>query len=369
MRPLSATDAISPAWQHTSRLLWTPRNWRLLLKIGFVAFVARMGGCGSSFNTPLNHADSGVHQMPHNLWPIVAAMLAMAVVIGAVVLVIALLVFYLSSRMQFVFMEAVLRSDTTIGPIWKRYGPATWRWMGLKLLLCLCLLVLFAPFLIPVVITFAHSMGGVHGGTLQNPGAFFMAILGFIGAIFLFLLLSGIVFSLVSDFGLPSMALESTPISVTLQRVWSLVRNEPGQVSLYLLLKFVLGIACSLVFYIGFVFFLLFALIPFGIVAGVDWFSLHNMPLWGHVVMIGLWVVLGVLYVALVFGGAIMGTGYIATFMQAYALYFLGGRYPMVGQYLAAYWPPEYNYAPPPAYYPPPPPPVVEPTPDPGTNL
>jgi hypothetical protein len=149
----------------------------------------------------------------------------------------------------------------------------------------------------------------------------------------------------------------------------SLVRNEPGQVALYLVLKFVLGSACSLVFYIGFVFFLLFALIPFGIVAGVDWFSLHNTPLWGHVVMIGLWVVLGVLYVALLFGGAIMGTGYIATFMQAYALYFLGGRYPMVGQYLAPYWPPEYNYAPPPAYYPPPPPSVVEPTPDAGTNL
>jgi hypothetical protein len=49
-----------------------------------------------------------------------------------------------------------------------------------------------------------------------------------------------------------------------------------------------------------------------------------------------------------------LGTG--LTFMESYALYFLGGRYPMLGYLLDRSTPPPpvYSYSPPPSYYAPP---------------
>ncbi len=50
-----------------------------------------------------------------------------------------------------------------------------------------------------------------------------------------------------------------------------------------------------------------------------------------------------------------MLVGYVITFLQAYALYFLGGRYERVGAYLAPFLaPPAPVYIPPPAYPAPP---------------
>jgi len=45
---------------------------------------------------------------------------------------------------------------------------------------------------------------------------------------------------------------------------------------------------------------------------------------------------------------AVMLFGYVFTFLQAYALYFLGGRYPLVGAYLDPFLPPPHGYPGPP---------------------
>ncbi len=50
MQPLSATDAIAPAWQHTRRLLLGPRNPRLFFKIAAVAFFAEVTSFSFSFS-------------------------------------------------------------------------------------------------------------------------------------------------------------------------------------------------------------------------------------------------------------------------------------------------------------------------------
>jgi len=57
------------------------------------------------------------------------------------------------------------------------------------------------------------------------------------------------------------------------------------------------------------------------------------------------------LYLVLVFYGMFMAIGTVVTFLESYALYFLGGRYPMLGDLLDRSTPP-----PPAIPYPPPPP-------------
>jgi hypothetical protein len=355
MRPLSALDAIGPAWKHTTRLLVTPRNWRLALKIGAVAFFAQVGGCNNSFNSPGRH----MHRLPPAF---LAGIVALAFVIGIVALAIGFAFFYLSSRLQFVLFEVVLRSDTTVTPIWRRYGRATWYWVGLKIVYFVAALVCVTPILIPIVIHFIHRVGpAFHDGTPQNPVAFVLAVLGFMSAIFFIVILIGIGYALLCDFGLPSMALESTPMFVTVRRVWNLLRSEPGPVALYVLMRFVLSIAGSLATDCVLVVGALIALIPLGGAGLIAWLSLRHAGFGGHVVMVAAWVVLGLVFLVLLVVAAIMLFGYVFTFLQAYALYFLGGRYPLVGAYLDPFLPPLYAYPGVPPMGPPSIPPVEPP--------
>src|SRR5581483_6394279 len=145
MPPLSATDAITPAWQHTRRLLLGPRDPRLFFKIAAVAFFAELLSGTFSFS-PFHapHSATGAGAAP----ALGAAILAIIVVCAAVGLLIGLVFFYLSSRLQFTIFHVVLRSETFVAPIWRRYSAATWRWMGLKILLFLCAFACLAPILV-----------------------------------------------------------------------------------------------------------------------------------------------------------------------------------------------------------------------------
>lgn len=367
MHPLSAIDAIGPAWNHTRRLLWDKRDWRLLLKIGAVAVFAQLGGANFNGNSiPHNFGSTSPHThiFPHAA--ALAAMVAVIVVVGIIALLFSLALFYLGSRLQFVLFEIVLRSDTTVAPIWRRYGAATWRWIGLKILFFIACFAVCAPFLIPIIISFVHNISAsAQNGAIQNPAAFFGAIFGFIAAIIFIAIFVAVLYSLLHDFGLPSMALESTSMGVTVHRVWNMFRAEPAQVLLYLVMRFVLGFAGSLcaniILFIG----IMIACIPFGILGVLDYFVLHNAGTGGHIAMVLVWVLLGLLFLTLIIIAGIILTGYVLTFIQAYALYFLGGRYPLLGQYLAPYWPATHMPVPPPPAYEPPPtpptPPAMEP--------
>jgi hypothetical protein len=354
MRPLSALDAITPAWDHTYRLLVAPRRWSTALKVGFVAVFAGIGGgfnTGSFNNNNFNKL--GNHHLPTQ-WTteataILAAIAAVAVVLFAFFFLVWLVFFYIGSRLQFVLFEIVLRRDTEIAPIWRRYGPATWRWMGLRLIFVVAAFLCIAPIVIPAAIHLYHSLpqaGGPPPDIASLLGTFFAVF----ATVFVVAIVFGIINILVHDFGLPSMALESTTIGTTLHRVFALVRAEPGQSALYLLMRFVMGIAGSIAaaMAIGIIAFI--AALPFTAVGLILFFSLHHASM---ALAIACVVILGIGYIAFLFCVVVTLTGFYIAFLQAYALYFLGGRYPAVGQYLAPFWPATHvDPIPPPAYSP-----------------
>jgi len=365
MRPLSAIDAIGPAWNHTSRLLLAPRSWRLVLKIGAVAVFAGIGGFGTgSFNSSHNSLRNmhHMHSLPFDTATLAAAMAALAAL--AVLLVFLFFIlwaffFYLGSRLQFVLFEIVLRRDTTVAPIWRRYGAATWHWIALRLIFVIAALLCLASLLVPAVIQFIHMLPH-HGAPPPDLVTLIPAFLGIFASVFLVALIFGVMHVLLHDFGLPSMALESTPMGVTVLRVWNLLRAEPGQVLLYLIMRFLMGLAGNIAASIVIVLGALFAAIPFGCAGLILWLLLRHAGFVGHV-LIGVGVVgLGLAFLVLLILVSIMLFGYLVTFLQAYALYFLGGRYPLVGVHLEPFLPPPYM---PPGY---PPYPVPEPPPAPA---
>jgi len=360
MQPLSAIDAISPAWDHTRKLLLSPMRWQTLLKIGVVAFFAGAGGGSfSSGNGSGFHPGSSGGSSPH--WPAMhlpalAAIASLIVVIGVVLLILWFAFFYLSSRLQFVLFDVVLRRDTTIGPIWSRFGPATWRWMGLKLLLSLAALLVLLPVLIPIVTGVIHAISQGHAAP-ANFAALLAGLFASFALIFLVVIVLSLCSLLLYCFGLPSMALEATPLRETFARVLRLVRAEPLQVFIFVVMRIVLQIAFAIG--IGIAFFLgaLVLLIPFGAIGGILWALLHSGPTAVKVFM-GLGIaILAIVYAAIVLAAGLMCSSVVGTFFQAYSLYFLGGRYPLLGEILhptplpppqGAFYPPAFNPAPPP---------------------
>jgi hypothetical protein len=163
------------------------------------------------------------------------------------------------------------------------------------------------------------------------------AMAGFYAGYFLFMLIIGAVYlvgSIFANFLIPSLALENTGLREAFRRMTELIRREPGEFAIFVLLKTGLGIAA----YIGAtvlweIAFLLCSLL-LGIVVFFFGFLIHlaGVP---TAVLTALGIVLAVAwYLFATIYSLMLAIGPAWTFLDAFALYFLGGRYPMLGDLL-----------------------------------
>ena len=340
MRPLSASEAIGPALNRTADLLFRPFRFRTFFKIAAVAFFA---GVGSGFNSSsFNHRSGGVHSLPP---AVLAFIVAFAVIIGLISLVVYLILLYVGSRLQLVLVEMVATRQTFVAPLWRKYGDTVWRWIGLKLLFFLCILLVTLPLTVPMVLFFVHH--GMHGNLFS--GLHIVQIIFFIAAALVVLLALSAVYMLVRDLALPYIALENRGIADSLGRLRTMISFEPGQIVLYVFLRMVLGFVFGMAAEIAIFFILLLSLIPPGILAVILWLALHKAGPAGYALLIALAVAGGVLFFCWALCVIICLVGSVLVFSQAYALYFLGGRYPLLGELLdRSTPPPEYTYGYPP---------------------
>jgi len=346
MRPLSASEAIGPALERTRDVLARPFRFGTFLKIAAVAFFAQIGG-GFSFNYP------GRGGGLHGISPAVLAFLVtFAVLVGLISFVIGLVLLYLGSRLQLVLVELVATRQTYVTPLWRKYGPATWRWIGLKLLFFLCAALLCLPLAVPAVLFFIHQAHGAGG----NPSYLLhiAQVVFFIAAAFVFILFIAAVYMLVRDLALPFLALEDRTISDSLNRLMALISAEPGQIVLYAFLRMLLGFVIGLGAEIAILMVLGLSLVPPAIVGLVLWLALHNAGAAGTAALIAIAVLAGIIFLCWAVCVVIGLIGASLIFGQAYALYFLGGRFPLLGDLLdRSTPPPSYDYA---AAFPPYPP-------------
>jgi len=325
MRPLSAADAVAPAWEHTRSHMFKDFSLRRYMKLAGVAFLASLGG-SFNFNSNMgHHSHMGLHN--HVAAAIGAITFVAILAIALLIFVIGLILFYIGSRMQFVLVETVLMKTTVIAPVWRRYGRRTWRWIGLKVMLLLIGVAIALPVLLPLIFAFIHE--GRHAGF-----AFFISLIGSFSLLFLVMLVIMAIYFLLQDFVLPVMALEDATIGVGLGRLKNLFAQEPGGVVLYLLLRFVLSFVFSIVMFMAWGIAMFFSMIPFAIAGALLYFPLHKMGFAGMAVMVVGLLVLGLIFAAWAFCTLIAVAGYKQTYFQAYALYFYGGRYPLMGDIL-----------------------------------
>jgi hypothetical protein len=357
--PISAIDAISPAFQHTKEQLLQPfrvAQWAKLALVGFLAGELSSGGCNTGFQMP---SHTGGEQrfvgfpLPHSNPLLYASLMALLIVLAVVFWILFL---YVSSVMRFILFDSVIAKRCEIRRNWARRHGAGLRFFVWQLLFLLAMVVGLTVLVgIPAALAFAagwlteprqHMIPLILGGMLV-----FFAVMSFI-------LLSLVVHVLTKDFVVPEMALENVSAMEGWRRLLPMLKSEKGGYAGYLGMKIVMALGTAVV--VGIITFvvLLILLIPvggFGVIAvlagktaGLTW-NLYTITL---AVVVGCVVLAVLLYVvSLISVPAIV-------FFPAYSIYFFASRYPALDALLRP---------PPPITPPVPVPPILSPEPEPAT--
>ena len=331
MTPLTAGEAIGPAWHHTKALLFHNRRVGRILKLCLVGLGAQLT---ISFNSFSNlRSNPGVA-------PAIVPMLVVFAVVGTVVsLALGVVFLYLGSRLQLVLFDIIVLRDDRVGPAWTRHGHHTWRWAGIKVVGMLIIGVVLSPLLIPAIGGFFALMHSIapaagtppHPPTLNLPA--FRAFSVVFGQFFAVILLFSVFFQLFVALTQPVLALGDRSFTEVFRQAGRFVAAEPGAVAAYALLQmlviFALGIVVIAAWAVA-------AAIPTAILGLAGWafWSLLHGSLAGSFMLGTLGVIAGVVLVAWALLTYIVALGTVVIFAEAYALYFMAGRYPLLGQYM-----------------------------------
>ncbi|HEX6880665.1 MAG TPA: hypothetical protein VF135_09900 [Terriglobales bacterium] len=361
MPKLNAVDAISPAFNLTRKNLFTPFRWGFWIRIAILGFftgeLSSGGGC--NFNVPANWSNrrhdsfaaaaSAPHFDPHLFLALLPIIIAVAVVIGLVLL-------YVNSIFRFSLLEAILTGQISIRDSWSRWQRQGTRYFVFQLLLSLAMLVLVGTAALVVL-----AMVGLATFKQSGAAAASAVVTIMFAALIIFLLLLPflLVQVLAKDFAAPVMALEGVGFGDAWRRVWNMVKGEFWSVAAYIGMKIVLRIAAGIAFGIAAVIVLIILAIPIGGLGVVAVLAGKAAGMTWSPATITLAVGVGILLVAFIIFVVAMICAPLAVFFPAYGLYFFAGRYQPLHDRLFPPPPPA-----PPASEPPPVPPAPEPPPE-----
>jgi hypothetical protein len=335
MQRLNAIDAITPAFSRTHEILLQPfrigRSWKL-------AAAQYFGQCGAFF-VP----------MPLMLLLIPSSDLKLGIarpilsVIFAVATLLLFGLFYLGVRLQFVNFEMVVTRATFIGPMWRRYGARMWPVVGFKALFGTVLSIAMAPFLwksVAALLQITAHMPTFTPGQPPDPAIFqstfsqIMSLEGIMLAAFLLIKLFSTSFE---DFVLPFYILEDIPLTAAIGRGFAVFVADPLHCVLYLILKPILFIVGFIIQYVSMIVVMIPVVIVVAIVAVIGIAistALGGSGGPGHLLGFAAGVMLYLAFIAAMFWYQFGTLGYVTTLLEAYGAYFLGGRYPLLGNLL-----------------------------------
>lgn len=350
--PISASDSLSLAFEHTKQQLLRPfrmGQWARLALVGFLAGELSSGGGCNFPHSPSSGGNGGPVHFPGTHFPAVNPALFAAIIAVVVVLVLVLwLVFtYLNSVMRFILFDSVLTKQCRIRQGWSHRQSAGLRYFTWQIALAVVSLAgLIALVGIPLGFGFAI-------GWLKNPSEHVLPLvlcgiaLFFVLAAFVICL--AVVTVLTKDFVVPQMALEDISAFEAWRRLLPMLRQEKGGYAGYLGMKIVMAIAAGIIVGIISVIVVVLLMIPVGGVgvvavlggkaAGLTW-NLYTIT---FVVVVGCVALLALLYVLALISVPVI------VFFPAYSIYFFAARYRALAAVL----------------YPAPPPPPLPPEPGP----
>jgi hypothetical protein len=327
--PISAVDAISPAFRHTKQQLLQPfraGQWARLALVGLLAGeLSSGGGCNSNFRLPQHTGDgnsfltAGLSAADPALY---IGLIALLAVLG---LALWILLVYANSVMRFILFDSVIEKECHIRRGWSRRTGAGFRYFVWQLLF------LFATLAGLTILVGIPAALALALGWLKQPSEHLLPlVLGGIVLFFLFLAFFVsmlVVLVLTKDFVVPQMALEEISAFEGWRRLLVMLKQEKLGYAGYLGMKIVMALGAAVLVGIVTAIVLLIILIPVGGLgviavlggkaAGLTW-NLYTITL---AVVVGSIVVVTLLYVLSLLSVPVI------VFFPAYSIYFFAARY------------------------------------------
>lgn len=337
--PISASDSITLAVEHTKQQLFKPfriGQWTKLAFVGLLAGELGTNGCNRSMFQLPSHPES----TPHSGWPgslgidptLLAALAAFLTATIIAAIAIGLIMMYVSSVMRFVLFDSIIAKECHIRWSWSRRLGAGWRYFAWKVGY---ILVSLAGVAIVVGIPVAVAFGK---GWLRDPrghvGPLIFGGLIFFLLFMVFVIATAVILVLTKDFVVPQMALENIDAMEGWRRLWAMMKAETGAYAGYLVIKIGLAIVAAIAIGIATVILGLIIAIPsigIGILAVITG---KTAGLTWNAETITLAVVVGATLLAVFFYLVSLISVPAIVFFPAYSLYFFAGRYPRLAAVL-----------------------------------
>ena len=209
---VSAVDVVSEAFEHTKQQLFKPFRLGQWTRLGIVGLLAgeitSTGGCSTNYRVPTIPRSGGgqalMFQAALDRGPLMIALIAMAIVVGLVLLVAFL---YISSTMRFVLFDSVVTKECHIRRFWRQRTEPGFRYFVWQLVVGLISLAGMA------VLVITAAIAGFAAGWLRAPREHILPLV--IGGLIFFVILALWLFGfllihvLTKDFVVPQMAVDN----------------------------------------------------------------------------------------------------------------------------------------------------------------
>jgi len=253
---VSVTAPIEPALEWTKRLLFRPFDLGKWFTIGFCAWLAYLGQGGFNGGSALRSrlpgrvpSAAGRGKLPdvgraHD-WVVANLYWLAPVAIAVVLLLVALglLILWLSSRGEFMFLHCVAHDRAEVAAPWRRYAREAKSLFLFRIVVGLIGAVLFLP-LLAVVGFFVFRIVFRGGAAAVAAGLPSLILAGL--ALFLVGVALAVVSKLTRDFAVPVMYLRGVSCREAWREILALFSGRMGLPILYLLFQIVLWLAIAI---------------------------------------------------------------------------------------------------------------------------
>jgi hypothetical protein len=314
MSPWYAVSSLSDARDATEALLW-PFDRGTWLRLALIALFVGVGGGlptgGSNAGVPSGGGGGTPSDVPTPGLPSDGTIFAIVAAVIVVLLVLFLLWNVVGAVMEFVLVVGLRDREVRVREPFRANLRRGLRLFGFRLAVGLGSLLLVG---LPVVAVIGLGIG-------LSP--FLLLLLIPLIVVFgVVALVGSVVLGLTTDFVVPTMLTEDRGVLDAWRRLWPTLREEWKQTAVYVVAKFVLGIAVGLAVSIVVLLAALVVAIPFAIVGGGLYLALSAAGVGGvALVLVGLFAVLFALVLFLV---ALLIQVPALAFVRYYSLSVLG---------------------------------------------
>jgi hypothetical protein len=244
LRPqrVSVIDPIGPAIEHVRLMLFKPFDISKWMTVGFCAWLAYLGhgGGGSGFNYSKNNHDMSI--IKDQIFAYLPWIIIGAIIVIPIFIVIGLVLCWLRSRGQFMFVHCIAGNKAEVVAPWNKFaGQGNSLFLFRVVVGLIGFAVVGLPLAIAVVATIALHQTGLVAAAVSG---LLVAVLAVVVTVILLILVA----KFTTDFVVPIMFLRTTSCIAGWRECLAMMSCNKARMVLYILFKIVISLV---IFFVG----------------------------------------------------------------------------------------------------------------------